>query len=303
MGDWGTRKKSPISKYPDLQIPIPKLPNNLMLIDTHCHLDFPEFDKDRDEVIKHAKDKGVDYIINIGSSLEGSRKSLELSRQYAFIYATVGCHPHEADRFDKKTLSTLEGLAKNDKVVAIGEIGLDYYKNYSQRENQKSLFVSLIGLAKDLGLPLVIHNRQAQEDTLEILRRALPEKTVVHCFSGDENFLKKCLDSGFFISFTCNITYPAKSSNSGRDPTGVNNMVQRDKKAQNLRELVKLTPLDRLMLETDAPFLPPEGFRGKRCEPAYVKILAEEIARIKGTTVEEVAKITTENAKSFFKLS
>lgn len=250
-------------------------------MDTHCHLDFPEFDRDRDEVIKHARDKGIEYIINIGSSLEGSRKSLELSRQYAFIYATVGCHPHEADRFDKKTLSALEGLAKNDKVVAIGEIGLDYYKNYSQRENQKSLFISLIRLAKDLSLPLVIHNRQAQEDTLEILRRALPEKAVVHCFSGNEKFLKMCLDLGFFISFTCNITY---------------------KNASALRDLVRVTPLNKLLLETDAPFLPPEGFRGKRCEPAYVKILAEEIARIKEVSVEQVAHVTTNNAKNFFNL-
>lgn len=252
-----------------------------ILVDTHCHLDFPDFDKDRDEVIKRAKSKGIDYIINIGSSLEGSRRSLELSEQYDFIYATVGCHPHEADRFDKEMQDSLRELARNDKAVAIGEIGLDYYKNYSKIENQKSLFISLVELAKDLGLPLVIHNRQAQNDTLKILKQANPTKVVVHCFSGDESFLKECLDSGFLISFTCNLTY---------------------KKAHNLRALAKLTPLDRLMLETDAPFLPPEGFRGKRNEPAYVKFLAEEIAGIKGISIEEVAKITTDNAKSFFNL-
>lgn len=290
------------------------------LIDTHCHLDFPEFDADRDEVIRRAKSEGIGYIINIGSSLSGSKKALELSRQHNFIYATIGLHPHEADKFDAEAKAGIEKLAREDKVVAIGETGLDYYaeksasrsetsskdyirdKNYSKIENQKALFRYLVKLARDASLPLVIHNRQAQEDTLHVLNGALPIKAVVHCFSGDENFLKKCLDFGFFISFTCNITYPAKSSNSGRDPAGVNNMVQRDKKTQDLRTFVKLTPLDRLMLETDAPFLPPEGFRGKRNEPAYVKFLAEEIARIKEVGFEEVARITTDNARRFFNL-
>ena len=260
-----------------------------MLIDTHCHLDFPEFDEDRDEVIRRAKSGGIGYIINIGSSLSGSKKALELSRQHNFIYAAIGLHPHEADKFDDEVKAGIEKLAREDKVVAIGETGLDYYKNYSKIENQKALFRYLVKLAKDSNLPLVIHNRQAQDDTLNILNGALPIKAVVHCFSGDENFLKKCLELGFFISFTCNITYPAKLSKNGRE-------------AQDLRTFVKLTPLDRLMLETDAPFLPPEGFRGKRNEPAYVKFLAEEIARIKEVGFEEVARITTENARRFFNL-
>lgn len=252
-----------------------------MLIDTHCHLDFPEFDKDRDEVARRAKNEGIGYIINIGSGLSASEKALELARFYDFIYATVGIHPHEADKFDERARARIQELVEKDKVVAIGETGLDYYKNYSQAENQKILFTYLVRLAANLGLPLVIHNRQAEEDTLRILKQALPLRAVVHCFSGDANFLKECLDLGFLISFTCNITY---------------------KKAQNLRSLVKLTPLDRLMLETDAPFLPPEGLRGKRNEPAYVKFLAEEIARIKEIALEEVARITTDNAKEFFNL-
>jgi TatD DNase family protein len=273
-----------------------------MLIDTHCHLDFPEFDKDRDEVIRRAKSAGIGYIINIGSSLSGSKKALELSRQHNFIYATIGLHPHEADKFNDGVRAGIEKLVKEDKVVAIGETGLDYYKNYSKTENQKALFRYLVKLAKDSGLPLVIHNRQAQDDTLKILSEVMPVKAVVHCFSGDENFLKKCLALGFFISFTCNITYPAKSSNSGRDPACGNKPVQQDKKAKDLKTFVKLTPLDRLMLETDAPFLPPEGFRGKRNEPAYVKFLAEEIARIKEVGLEEVTRITTDNAERFFNL-
>ena len=250
-----------------------------MLIDTHCHLDFPEFDEDRDEVIRRAKSAGIGYIINIGSSLLGSKKALELSQQYDFIYATIGLHPHEADKFDDKVRASIEKLAREDKVAAIGETGLDYYKNYSKTENQKILFRYLVKLAKDLALPLVIHNREAEEDTLNILSGVLPIKAVVHCFSGDENFLKACLDFGFFVSFTCNITY---------------------KKAENLRHLVKITPLDRLLLETDAPFLAPQDFRGKRNEPAYVKYLAEEIARIKEMGLAEVADITTDNARKFF---
>lgn len=289
-----------------------------MFIDTHCHLDFPEFEQDRDIVIQRAKAQGIDYIVNIGSSLKGSKDSVELAKKYDLIYASVGLHPHDADKFSQEIEADLKTLAKEDKVVAIGEIGLDYFKNYSKpdgstsltigpewnrrAENQRLTFMSLLKLAKDLGLPVVIHSRQAQEEILEILKNAMPKKSVVHCFSGDENFLKSCLNLGFFISFTCNITYPAKLSNSGQDPAGENGAVKRDKKAQNLRNLVKMTPLDRLMLETDAPFLAPEGLRGKRNEPMYVKSLAEEIARIKGISIEEVAKVTTETAKKFFNL-
>lgn len=252
-----------------------------MLVDTHCHLDFPDFDHDRDEVIRRAKEKGVAYIVNIGSSLKGSCDSVALAKKYANVYATVGLHPHEADSADKNIASVLKSLAANDKVVAIGEIGLDYFKNYSTPENQRPLFASLLKLAKDLNLPLVIHNRQAEADTLKLLKEAMPLRAVVHCFSGDEDFLKDCLDLGFLISFTCNITY---------------------KKAQKLRQMVSLTPMERLMLETDAPFLSPEGFRGRRNEPQQVALLAEEVAKIKGIGVEEVARITTGNAKNFFKL-
>ena len=251
------------------------------LADTHCHLDFPEFNLDRDEVIRRAKDQRLRYIVNIGSSLSGTRKSVELSQQYDFIYATCGIHPHEADRADDKILGELKELTRKDKVVAIGEIGLDYYKNYAKAENQRSLFISLVKVAQDSGLPLVIHTRQAEEDTLKILKEAMPVKAVVHCFSAGPEFLKECLALGFFISYTCNITY---------------------KKAQGLRDLVKATPLERLLLETDAPYLPPEGFRGRRNEPIYVKYLAQEIARIKEITLEEVASVTTENAKTFFGL-
>jgi len=251
------------------------------LVDTHCHLDFPDFKEDLDQVIQRAKDKGIAYIINIGSSLKGSQDAVALAKQYDFIYATVGLHPHEADRIEKTTIERLTELAKEEKVVAIGETGLDYFKNYSKKENQRPLFQALVGIAKDLGLPLVIHNRDAEGDTLAILKEAMPVRAVVHCFSGDDEFLKECLGLGFLISFTCNITY---------------------KKADSLRELVKFVPAQSLMLETDAPFLSPEGFRGKRNEPMQVKILAEEVARIKAMDVEEVARVTTDNARKFFNL-
>ncbi|MFH0935445.1 MAG: TatD family hydrolase [Candidatus Omnitrophota bacterium] len=253
-----------------------------MLIDTHAHLDFPEFDKDRDEVIKRAKLAGVDYIINIGSSLRGSERSLELARRYENIYAAIGIHPHEADRFDKEAEGSIRKLASGSKVVAIGETGLDYYKNFSRRENQLSLFASLIKIARELALPLVIHSRNADEDTLKILKSALPLKAVVHCFSGSEDFLKACLDLGLLVSFTCNITY---------------------KKADDLKALVKLAPLERFFLETDAPYLAPQQLRGRRNEPANVKILAEEVARIKGIGIDEVAAVTSGNAKKFFNIT
>jgi len=251
------------------------------LIDTHCHLDFSEFDRDRDTVVRRSLDNGIEYIINIGSSLAGSKRSLELAQEYDCVYASVGIHPHEADSFTPQTQSALSELAVKEKVVAIGEIGLDYFKNYSQAENQRTVFISLIKLAKEKNLPLDIHSRQAQEDTLRILQEHMPLRAVVHCFSGDADFLKACLGLGFFVSFTCNITY---------------------KKAQNLRELVRQAPLERMFLETDAPFLPPEGSRGKRNEPIFIRGLAEEIAKIKNLGLEEIARVTSANAKAFFNL-
>lgn len=252
-----------------------------MFIDTHCHLDFPEFDKDREEVIRNSRDNEIGYLINIGSSLKGSLDSVQLSKGHPCVYAACGIHPHEADKVNDTDKEELAQLAKSDKVVAIGEIGLDYYRNYSTHPKQQALFVSLLKLAKDTGLPVIIHSRQAQKDTLDILRDSLPIKAVVHCFCGDKDFLEECLGLGLFISYTCNITY---------------------KKAEGLREIVKITPLDRLMLETDCPFLPPEGLRGKRSEPIYVKRLAEGIAKIKKLSLAQIEQATTSNAKEFFNL-
>ncbi len=252
-----------------------------MLIDTHCHLDFPQYNEDRNAVIQRAKEAGVEYLVNIGATLDSSIASCELAREHATVYASVGVHPHDAAGFNKETEEKIRQLAARDKVVAIGETGLDYFRNLSSPEGQKQVFKKLIELAKDLDLPLVVHTRQAEEETLRILKSAMPVRAVVHCFSGDETFLKECLALGFFISFTCNITY---------------------RKAQGLREMVKLTPLDKLMLETDAPYLSPEGFRGKRNEPLQIKLLVEAISQIKGVSFEEIADKTTHNAKGFFRL-
>ena len=164
-----------------------------MLIDTHCHLDFPPFDPDRDAVIQRAKEAGIDYFINIGSTLESSNASCALAQKYVEVYASVGVHPHDADTFDLQAENKLKSLAQNNKVVAIGETGLDYYRNLSGKENQKQAFLKQIALAKELNLPVVVHCRQAGEETLRILKAALPLQAGVHCFSGDENFLQEML--------------------------------------------------------------------------------------------------------------
>jgi TatD DNase family protein len=255
----------------------------MQLIDTHCHLDFPDFDADRDKVIERAKESGIEFIINVGSSLAASRKALVLSKQYNNVFATVGIHPHEADKVKEEDFFAIEQLAKEDKVKAIGEVGLDYFRNLSSKSNQREVFRRFILLSKKNNLPLVIHCRESQDDVLSILsEEKLKTKVLMHCFSGDALFLKRCLDLGFFISFTCNVTY---------------------KKAFNLKEVLKKTALNRLMLETDAPFLAPEGLRGKRNEPMHLKLLALEVARIKGVDLEEIARMTTNNAKDFFRLA
>ena len=254
-----------------------------MLIDTHCHLDFKDFDDDRDAVLKRSRDNGIGVIINVASSMEGTARSIQIAGENDFIYASAGIHPHEADKVSGNDIKLFAEFLYKPKVVAIGEIGLDYYKNISSKENQRKLFIRLLEIAKDANLPLIIHNRDAHIDTIDILKNIIGSSVsgVMHCFSGDEKFLKICLDMGFFISFTCNITY---------------------KNADNLRKIVGLVPMDRLLLETDAPFLAPQDFRGKRNEPMHVRYVAEEVSKIKGLNFDEAAKITTDNAIKLFRL-
>jgi len=250
-----------------------------MLIDTHCHLDDPKFNSDRDEVIKRAADAGIGYIINVGSDLDNSKNAIAIAQKYPNVYATVGLHPHDASSLDDKSFSEFKKLSKSPKVVAIGEIGLDYYRNLSPKGIQEKVFRKFLELAKETNLPVVIHAREADIDAMKILKEYKPLKGVLHCFSGSQEMLKEVLSLGFYISYTCAVTF---------------------KNAQNLRELVKNTPIERMMLETDAPYMAPQEFRGKRCEPAYVAILAKEIAKIKGLSVEDIARITTLNAYDLF---
>jgi TatD DNase family protein len=257
------------------------LPSDVELIDTHAHIDYDDYASDRDDVIRRAQEQGIRYIIDVGATLQGSINAVALARRYPNVYAVVGCHPHDAQDFSEADISQIRSLAKEPKVVAIGEIGLDYYRNLSPQDRQQSLFAAFIRLARELNLPVVIHTRQAAEDTLRIVREEKLSRAIVHCFSGDEKFMRDCLDLGFYISFTCNITY---------------------KKSQALRDLIKTVPLDRFCLETDAPYLSPEGFRGKRNEPSFVNLLAHTVAGIRGIAFEEVCRVTTDNAKEFFSI-
>lgn len=256
-----------------------------MFIDTHCHLDFIEFDSDRDEVIKRAKDSGIDYIINVGSALKASQAAVELSKRYDFIYAAIGIHPHDADTVSDDTILEMRELAKNDKVVAIGEVGLDYYSTPEhrctshQKDIQKDTFKKFINLAKELNLPLIIHSRDAGNDMLRLLKEEQVTKAVLHCFSEDEEFLNGILSLGIYISFAGNITF---------------------KNADNLRALAKKVPVEKLLLETDAPFLAPQVVRGKRNEPAYIKYLSQELASFYGLSIQDIARITSLNANTLF---
>jgi TatD DNase family protein len=257
------------------------VPPDVVLIDTHAHIDYDDYASDRDDVISRAREQGVRYIINIGATLQGSVNSVDLARRYPGVYAVVGCHPHDAQDFSDADLARVKSLAKEPKVVAIGEIGLDYYRNLSPQDRQRSIFTAFIRLARELDLPVVIHTRHAPEDTLRIVREEKLSRAIVHCFSGDAQFMRDCLDLGFYISFTCNITY---------------------KKSQGLRDLVKTVPRDRFCLETDAPYLSPEGFRGKRNEPSFVNTLAHTVADIRGIAFEDVCRLTTDNAMRFFSI-
>ncbi|MFC1806757.1 TatD family hydrolase [Candidatus Omnitrophota bacterium] len=260
-----------------------------MLIETHAHLDFPEYNNDLDDVIKRSKEAGVEYIINVGANMEGSLASVELSRKYDMIFASCGIHPHDASTVNKQNIEKIKDLVgESKKVVAIGEIGLDFYRNLSPRDKQLEVFEEFVLLSKECDLPLILHCREegpskneASELIFKILDNNLkrPFKAVMHCFSQNEDVLRKCLDRGMHISFTCNITYP---------------------KAEDLREVLKSVPLDRLLLETDSPFLSPQVHRGKRNEPAYLRYLVDEIASVLNMQASEIERITTENAKKFF---
>jgi TatD DNase family protein len=274
------------------------------MIDVHCHINFHKFEEDYDEVIKRALEKGVTRIINTGTKLDSSQHAIDLADRYEELYAIVGVHPHHADKLElnqeaKETthldnwVKALETMTKHPKVVGIGECGLDYYSYQSNGivdpKLQKEIFESQIELSHRSGLPLQIHNRQAGEAVIELLRhhRNLLQEIpgMFHCFAGSKTVLRDALDLGFYIGFDGNITY--KGIAKGETAA--------------LPDLAKMVPLDRIVIETDSPYLTPHPFRGQRNEPAYVIIVAEYIAELKGISYEALVEQTDENVYTLFK--
>ena len=260
----------------------------LNLVDTHAHLDMDDFDSDRDDVLLRAQAAGVKKIVTVGIDTASSKKAIELADKYSWIFPAVGVHPHDARTVEWADISRLRELAAHPKVVAIGEIGLDFYRNISPKEKQLQVVNWQLDLAAELNLPVIIHARQAAYEAISVLSEWVKRKSsptysprgVIHCFSENEDVAKQYLKLGFMISFAGYVSYPSSKAAS----------------------IAKSIPIDRIMVETDSPFLPPQGYRGKRCEPAYVAITASVLANAFGITVEEFALKTTENASRLFKI-
>lgn len=266
------------------KIPLPQLPEGIRIMDTHCHLDMISSEDDLTTTVTRAVASGVSPIITVGIDLESSRKAIQLAGKYDSVYATVGIHPHNVQKLEERTYDDLEKLCRAPKVVAYGEIGLDYVKQYAQKDIQLQHYARQVELARKIRLPLVIHDREAHDDILHILHKKGPFSAggVMHCFSGDWYFAKKVLDLGFLISIPGVVTF---------------------NKAYVLQEVAQKVPLDRLLLETDAPFLTPEPWRGKKNFPEYVLYTARKIAGLRGLSLEALASITTENAMQLFNIS
>ena len=254
-----------------------------MLFDSHAHLDSIKFDGDRDIVIKRAHESGVSLIMNPGADYESSVNAVELSEKYDFIYAAVGVHPHDAKSLDDMMLGLIKAMARKKKVKAIGEIGLDYHYDFSPRDVQKYWFRKQLQLAKELKMPVIIHDREANQDVMDILKEenAFDTGVLLHCFSGSAELARQYIKLGAYLSIAGPVTF---------------------KNARKLVEVVETIPLDRLMIETDSPYLTPHPYRGKRNESTYVKYVCEKIAEIKGVSYEEVANQTMENAKKYFNI-
>lgn len=253
-----------------------------MLYDSHAHYDARQFDADRDEIIMQAHNQGVSFINNIASDMASSKKSIELAEKFDFVYATVGVHPSDVHGMTNADIDTLRKLAQHKKVVAIGEIGLDYHYDDASEEEQKLWFSPQLELSKELNLPVVIHDRESRGDCIRILKEHKISNGVVHCFSGSAETAKELLKMGLHISFTGVVTF---------------------KNARKAIEALKVVPMDRLMIETDCPYMAPEPYRGKRNYSGYVIKVAEKIAEVKGMTVEDVAEQTMKTAKTLFGIS
>lgn len=254
------------------------------MIDSHAHLDDEAFDDDRDQVINALYENGIDFIVNIACDLKSSKTSQELAKTYENIYATVGVHPHDAITYTDEVEETLKILAQEKKVVAVGEIGLDYYYDNSPRHIQKEVFKRQLKLAHELGKNVVVHSRDASQDTFDILKEAHDKyefKAVIHCYSQSLEMLKEYLRLGDYISLGGAVTF---------------------KNSKIRKEVAKIVPLDRLLLETDCPYMTPVPYRGKRNEPKYVNIVAEYIADLRGISKSDLVKVADENTKRFYNI-
>lgn len=253
----------------------------IMFIDTHAHLFYPNFNEDIEEVIKRAKDSGIDFIIVPATDLKTSYEVVELTKKYDFIYGAVGIHPHETKDWDNSLIEKIEALAQNEKIVAIGEIGLDYFYDFSPKEKQIEAFKAQVDLALKIKKPIIVHNRESNEDMMSIIRTYQDTglKAQFHCFNGTFEHARELIKLNHFISFTGNITF---------------------KKQDSLRELISRLSLESIMLETDSPFMTPEPYRGQRNEPSYVKLVAETMAEIHHLNIEDVARVTSYNVFRMF---
>ncbi|MSP38014.1 MAG: TatD family deoxyribonuclease [Deltaproteobacteria bacterium] len=256
-----------------------------MLIDSHAHIQGKEYAGEAEAVIARARDAGVETIIAVGGAgdMSSNTEAISLAANFANVFATVGMHPHDAKDVGADELETLKSLAGNAKVVAIGETGLDYYYSHSPHDVQRRVFGHFIQMARQTQLPIVVHERDAAQDAVELLRQegGGELRGVIHCFTGNYEAACAYLDLGFYLSFTGIVTF---------------------KNAQPLREVVRKVPLERMFVETDSPYLTPVPHRGKRNEPAYVRFVAETIANVKGVTVDEVERVTTHNVRELFDL-
>lgn len=258
------------------------MPGNIRFIDTHAHLHLGQFDADRDEAIARAEQAGIRRIIEVGYDIDSSRAAVALAEQHAALFAVVGIQPHYATLADTTWLAEIRALAAHPKVVAIGEIGLDYYHDRAPHELQEQLFRQQLALARELALPVVIHSRDAQNDTVRILADAARgQPGIMHSFSGDWAYAKACLEVGFMLSFSGPLTFP---------------------KAVELHDAARRAPLDRLLIETDSPYLRPHPLRGKRNEPALVRLVAERLAALREMTLGDLAETVWRNAANIFGL-
>lgn len=258
-----------------------------MIFDTHTHYDDSQFDIDREQLLLGMKDVGVGAIVNVGATMQGAKDSVAMAKQYPFVYAAVGIHPDCTKDLNEEEFEVLRMLAKEDKVVAIGEIGLDYYWDSTKREVQKYWFLRQLALAQELELPIVIHSRDAAQDTYEILKQEYGKRGtlwrgVIHCFSYSLELAKEFVNMGFFIGIGGVATF---------------------KNGRKLKEVIEGIPLDFLVLETDCPYLAPEPFRGKRNSSEKLKYVVSVIAQMKGITEEEVEQVTWENARKLYQIN